>query len=563
MKKLLFVCLSLLFVNLVASQVSKIVNVTNEKHVTINNTTAGGLAQALLLAGNGPLSSITHLTITGNLNSIDIGQMKNNMTVLSNLDITNASIENNTLPDFAFTNKTTLIDVKLPNNLTSIGNYAFYGCSYLSNTIPLPTTVINIGNYAYYDCYSINGSIDFSINLKTIGTSAFQNCSSLTGSLVLPNTITSISQSVFNGCSGFTGTLILPNTLTNIPVEAFSNCTNISGINIPNSATTLSSGAFSNCNKLSEITLGKNIISLGDYAFSGCNSLKKINVERSIPPTIQSLTFNGVDKETCHLYIPIGSLNSYLSSNYWGLFIFYNETALSDTYGITIQLANGGEVKENNVILGNGSVIDVAKNTSKIFTITPIIGYEISTLTYNGTDVKSQIQNNQYTTPAVNANTTLSITFQKIQYKLSIKDALTGAVNLLCDYGSTPSFDFAPANGWKVNTVIYNGNDVTNSLVNGIFTTPAITVNSLLNVSFVADTPTGSPQLFNSKLKVYVSNNKIVIDGTTEKDIIILYTLSGKQIQSVLSDGERLDLPVDKDGIYLVKIGEKSYKVVI
>jgi len=66
-----------------------------------------------------------------------------------------------------------------------------------------------------------------------------------------------------------------------------------------------------------------------------------------------------------------------------------------------------------------------------------------------------------------------------------------------------------------------------------------------------------------SGIKVYASRSEILVEGTTAKEIITLYSITGKQLQTVMSSGERLTIPVDKQGIYLVKVGGKTYKVVV
>ena len=67
----------------------------------------------------------------------------------------------------------------------------------------------------------------------------------------------------------------------------------------------------------------------------------------------------------------------------------------------------------------------------------------------------------------------------------------------------------------------------------------------------------------NSGVKVYSARSEIIVEGTAAREIITIYSITGKQLKTVVSSGERLNIPVDKQGIYLVKIGGKTYKVVV
>ena len=234
----------------------------------------------------------------------------------------------------------------------------------------------------------------------------------------------------------------------------------------------------------------------------------------------------------------------------------------NNVYGITINIGTGGSVKENNVILGNGSLLSMNPGSAKTFTFTPFTGYQIAALSYNNIDVKSQLSNNQFTSQTVNANATLNVTFQKIQYILSLKSAESGTIDLLCEYGATHSFKFTPSTGWKVNTLNYNGDDVTSSILNDVYSLPSIAADALLNVSFV-NIVSGAPEVVNNRLKVYTTLSDIIVEGTSEGEIIGLYTVSGKQIQIAKSQGERIILPVQRDTVYLVKTQSKTFKVIL
>ena len=61
--------------------------------------------------------------------------------------------------------------------LTSIGQYAFYNCSSLSE-ITLPNGLINLGNYVFYNCKSLV-EIMLPESVTTLGNSAFRNCDAM------------------------------------------------------------------------------------------------------------------------------------------------------------------------------------------------------------------------------------------------------------------------------------------------------------------------------------------------------------------------------------------------
>jgi len=614
MKKLLPLFLVFLFATLASAQVSvppsiqelSIVNVPSsavnvcksapvwspstiaaEKHVTINNPIAGSLANALITGGYGPLSSITHLTVTGNLNSVDISQMNTNMTALTFVDISGVTVAANALPANAFQNKTTLTSVILPSTLVSIGDNAFSSCTSLSGVIPIPASVTSIGNSAFQNCTALTGILTFPLGLTTISNYAFAGCTGLTGNLTIPGSVTSIGSYAFQSCSGFTGPLSIPNSVISIASYAFQNCTGFTGaLTLPNAITIISPYTFSGCSGLSgvltiplsvnriydyafygcaafaQLIINKNVNSIGDCVFYNCSGLQKISVAQSVPPTIYANTFTGVNRETTTLEIPVWSSLAYETADYWSLFIILSEAIVADTYGITIQIGTGGDVKESNVNLGNGSVLIASSGAAKTFTFAPNPGYAIATVSYAGVDVKSQIINNQYTTPAVNANTTLNVTFQKIQYKVSIQTGGFGVMNLYYDYGATPSFDFTPSIGSKIQTVFYNGVDVTASLVGSVFNVPAITANSTLVVNFVS-LPTGLGAGLEKQVRVYSLHSEIIVEGIPEGKEVTLYSVTGVPLQTVKSHGEQIILQAKSNAVYLLRTASRTYKVIL
>jgi hypothetical protein len=88
----------------------------------------------------------------------------------------------------AFSGRTSLASVTIPNGVTGIGNWAFEGCTSLVG-ITIPSSVTSIGQLAFFNCTSLAG-VTIPNSVTSIGNSAFAQCTSLT-SVKFEGTITS------------------------------------------------------------------------------------------------------------------------------------------------------------------------------------------------------------------------------------------------------------------------------------------------------------------------------------------------------------------------------------
>ena len=164
--------------------------------------------------------------------------------------------------------------VVIEDDVTSIGNYAFSGCSSLTD-ITLPSSVTSIKSCAFYKCSQL-ASIEIPSSVTSIGNSAFQNCTGLT-SITIPESVTSIGDSAFRNCTGLTS-ITISDRVTSIGNYVFWGCSNLTSIVIPDSVTSIGVLAFNDCSSLTSITIPDSVTSIGYAAFSDCSSLKIISL---------------------------------------------------------------------------------------------------------------------------------------------------------------------------------------------------------------------------------------------------------------------------------------------
>jgi len=216
------------------------------------------------------------------------------------------------------------------DGVTSIGSYAFAGCSNLTSiTIPESVTSVElsafrdcpnlpvIDNIRYADTYLV-GAVDktqSTYNIKDgtrfIGDNAFVGCSALT-SITIPESVTSIGWFAFERCSGLTS-INIPESVTNIGIYVFAGCTSLpvidniryagtylveavnkaqSTYNIKEGTRFIGYDAFSGCSALTSITIPESVTSIGFAAFSGCSALTSITIPESVT-SIDDYVFNG------------------------------------------------------------------------------------------------------------------------------------------------------------------------------------------------------------------------------------------------------------------------------
>ena len=203
-------------------------------------------------------------------------------------------------------------DYPIPGSVTSIGNYAFSGCSGLTS-VEIGNSVTNIGNGAFQDCSGLM-TVTVPDSVISIGKDGFYQCSGLT-SVMLGNSVTNIGEQAFYACYGLRSVTI-PSSVTSIGKDAFgySGLTNIAvnagnpsyassggvlfnktmttliqcpaglagSFSIPTSVTNIGEDAFYFCSHLTNVTFGNSVTSIGDWAFFVCSGLTSMTFPDSL-----------------------------------------------------------------------------------------------------------------------------------------------------------------------------------------------------------------------------------------------------------------------------------------
>ena len=163
----------------------------------------------------------------------------------------------------AFDDCTSLTSVTIGNGVTSIGSYAFDDCNSLERVDI--TDIVTWCGISFYDVSSnplsyahniyLNGVLVTELiipeSVTTIGNYAFKGCTSLT-SVTIGNGVTEIGRWAFRSCTSLTSVTI-GNGVTSIGEYAFYDCTSLTSITIPDSVTEIGSYAFSYCTSLKKV----------------------------------------------------------------------------------------------------------------------------------------------------------------------------------------------------------------------------------------------------------------------------------------------------------------------
>ena len=143
-------------------------------------------------------------------------------------------------------------NVVIPEGVRYIPLYAFYGCSFRSDsTVTLPSSLEGIRDYAFYGAKKIK-SITIPEGVVDIGKNAFYNSELET--LTIPNSVRFISEYAFYAANSLTSVTIIVGAELIINTKAFADCKSLTTVTFTGGTPNfVKSDAFIGCTNLTTI----------------------------------------------------------------------------------------------------------------------------------------------------------------------------------------------------------------------------------------------------------------------------------------------------------------------
>lgn len=407
--------------------------------------------------------------------------------------------------------------VTIPNNVNTIGSYAFSYCNSLVS-VNIPDSVTEIGSYAFAYCSALT-SVTLGSSVTSIGVMAFRNCSSLI-SITIPNSVTSINNYVFDSCVSLT-TVTIGDSVTRIGNNAFLDCSGLTSVIIPNSVTTI-----------------------GEYAFSGCRSLDTVYMMPSIPPILGNYAF--ANNASGRVFMLNGcSYNYYYTTSSSNCWYTYRDCLRHPLIDISVNLSSSDTIRgAADVVLGPSDRIVRCDSTSVI--------QAIANHGYHFTQWNDGVTDNPRTI-ALTQDTSFTAFFGINTYTVSVQssDTVRGSVTggATTEYLDTTTIS-ATANYGFYFTQWNDGN-----------TDNPRTVQVTDDVTYTAyfESTQGIEDIDAAEIKIYATEGRIVVEGAEGMEMSVFDQI-GREVMKSTQNGDSSLLPA---GVYLVKVGALPAKKVV
>lgn len=205
--------------------------------------------------------------------------------------------------------------------VTQLSSFVFSQCGQISSII-VPNTVSIIGNYAFWGCTSLR---TLTIGEGVVRMASFVNYEWSDQGIVAD--CTSLDTIYFNADSCWMGHILA--------IDACANIGQHTAVVIGDNVRYIGPNMFNKYNSTNSITsvvVGSSVASIDYGAFLNCSDLTSISFRSQNPPMLGAVVFDGVNTDSVQCIIPCGRTANYF--NQWGT--LFNYTEASSPYTLTL-----------------------------------------------------------------------------------------------------------------------------------------------------------------------------------------------------------------------------------
>ena len=246
--------------------------------------------------------------------------------------------------------RNTITKVIIGSGVETIGDNAFKNCKRIYSVIYTLSAegecaIRSIGNSAFEGCYSL-ASIYIPNNVTTLGRFAYAGCKKVTF-VAFSEKMSVIPESAFENCRNIE-MLIIPDNIDSIQKNAFCGCRSLGAVLFGKNVGFIGDGAFRLCRRLSVIMCLNSVppeiqgIEKKEFAFYDiwwvCKKENSMN------------TFESIFR-FANIYVPLKAISDYKAANYWKTCTSFEELG-DDLLGTYYWLNN-----ENTTYIRNESTI--------------------------------------------------------------------------------------------------------------------------------------------------------------------------------------------------------------
>lgn len=381
--------------------------------------------------------------------------------------------------EYSFSDCTSLQSVSIQKSVADLGASAFRGCSALQ-IVTLGSGVSAIGSYTFADCTALT-NLEIPQNVSAVKDYAFSGCTSLANVTFADRSTTltlgsngssplfadcplkkvyvggniSYNSTSSGGYSPFYGntslqTLTMNDKETEVTAREFFGCTGLKTVTIGDGLTSIGDWAFAGCAALDFVQFGTGVTIIGQEAFSDCTAITHIVSKATLPPACGSQALDDVNKWTCSLNVPVGSLSAYQGANQWKEFFFINEEigddGTSHEMTVTVNDATGTVTIGTTDVTDGPQMFNVEDGTEAVLTLTPAEGCILAKVTVNGIDRTAEVVNGQLTISNVTSDMTVMVFFVTLDSEAA---TVTIGPSGMATYCPTEDVDFTTVSGVK------------------------------------------------------------------------------------------------------------------